>query len=396
MRKAFIFLFFCISAAAQNISQDGWVILNNGNKIKGKIKFTSNKKAHKKCVFVDQNLAKTIYFPQDIQSYGFDNFKEYRSHIVLENEILKPIFLEKMVDGVVDLYFYKSKSGESFFLEKKGELISLKASEDSTFRRNGQFIQNRVEPFKYILYNSFYEAPNLLNEVNKLKYDQSDLVNIFTKYHNATCDSVRCIDYTAIIKNQKKITFEAGAIFLNNTYTTSKDKYSYTSPYAGLLLKINTAKSGYRNYFKTGIQFGQNEIKERYLFLLKSNFERYIDINEKYSHVSLPLVIGKSKNIGKANLNYDLGIINHFFIFKDYGFKLYNIDFFGNVNEQYQSEKISKKPYKAGIEAGIGLQKGRLNIGCSAGIRTTIPRFGFYSDFVKNSYVIPKIGIDIN
>lgn len=381
---------------AQKEKSNDWIILNNGSKVYGKVNFKSTKKASEKCEFTASNQSKKIYYPSDIQYYSIYNFKQYKAASVVINGQTRKVFLEKMVDGVVDLYYIKGDDQTSYYIEKEDQLISLKSKKDTSYLSQGQLYQKREEPFKKTLYSTLSKAPSLLSQVNHIKYDQKDLVKIVTNYHNLTCDSIKCIDYTAIIKNRKKIAIELGGLYIQNTFKSAPETSTSIAPHLGVTLAINTAKSGYKNYFKTGLFFNTNKINQRYTLKFRSQFDRFIDFTESYTNISMPIMVGKNIATKNAILNLEFGILNNYFIYKTFGHKIYAVDFIGRIDEQVSNETTLKKPYKTGLEAGVFLNKNRLIVGASFGFRTTVPKFGYYTEFLNNLYINPKIGFVIN
>ena len=136
MKKKLLFLGLLIFASTQVFSQKnykkGFIVNHENDTIHGLINHVGQLAHAKKCNFKKTPESKpVIYTPKDINAYRFQNGKLYvAKKVTIEDQEEVHKFFEYMVDGIVDMYFFRDKDGEHYFVDKgDGKLIPLKNKE---------------------------------------------------------------------------------------------------------------------------------------------------------------------------------------------------------------------------------------------------------------------------
>lgn len=122
------------------------------------------------------------YFPYELESYGLKDGRVYDSkEIEIDNNKMQ-VFLLRLVDGNVKLYYYFSKLQHSyFFIQKQGsdELILL----------NDPKSKNEIS-YKFQLENYLTNCDIYKQVKRKVKYNRESLTKLFQLYNN--CDQTYC------------------------------------------------------------------------------------------------------------------------------------------------------------------------------------------------------------
>lgn len=185
--SAFILFFiFGTAVLAQTKFLPGFVVLNNGDTLRGEILNQPNSVLAKECL-LKRNEQEVKYSPMDLISYGItESNRLFKSQIIAHERLRDTLFLEYLVDGIVDLY-YAQLEKEWYFIEKDAQLIPLVEDEKRTIiKDNVSYIQT-LDVYKGSL-NVTFEGVIPQSDLGTLTYGYKSLSKITTDYHNAVCD----------------------------------------------------------------------------------------------------------------------------------------------------------------------------------------------------------------
>lgn len=114
----FIFIFH--SQYAQSDFREGYIINNENDTTYGLIDYRGSMRSSKHCTFKSDDASEQIkYSPSEIAGYRFTDNKYYVSRTVKREEGASVFFLEFLINGKVDIYFYRDK-GEDYYLVDNG------------------------------------------------------------------------------------------------------------------------------------------------------------------------------------------------------------------------------------------------------------------------------------
>ncbi|MDX1627181.1 MAG: hypothetical protein R3345_00695 [Fulvivirga sp.] len=199
----------CCTIAAwgqKDNSKPGYIILN-GDTIHGFIQPMMDITAATVCKFKREVTANWSELkPDSIDGYGYTGSR-YASHTVTINESEEQVFLEKLVDAEVGLFYYKYKLPDgsdyqiNYYIQKDGTLYDLiKERKRVTRLEDGDIVQNQqyykerlVENNKYkgTLNYLFSDCPEVQAKVENLNFSRKGLVNIVTKYNECKGHKIR-------------------------------------------------------------------------------------------------------------------------------------------------------------------------------------------------------------
>ncbi len=200
-----IILFVCsanLKASLDEIYKEGYVISINGDTTKGLLLNQISKNASKLCVFKqDANSEEKTYKPGEIAGYRYLNGKYYISkEISIDSVTKKLVFLEFLIKGKANVYFYYDNV-EHYYIEKlDSELLELTEVE-RVHIPNGQDdkdVKSYIVPskFKGKLIYMLQDCPSLMSEIKKTRPNHNSLIKLSKDYHNRMCNSnENCIVY---------------------------------------------------------------------------------------------------------------------------------------------------------------------------------------------------------
>jgi hypothetical protein len=345
-------------AHGQKGYKPGYIITNDFDTIRGFIKLKPNMQNSKSCEFIRaENQPPEIFLPNDLKAYRIENSKYYWSREIELDSVKQRVFLEYLIDGIVDLYYYKDIGREYYFIEKdskliqlsnEGSLVTLKEKDGSreiekTYYKNSNQFQNIL---KYL----FQDSPEVMKEIPSTTFDYRPLINITEDYHNSVCKDYKCIDFTKSTKQGIYMEPFFGGIGSWMGLKTSSDYAKNFKPYLGLQLRFKPFK-GYSMWnLLTGISYSQNSFNG--VFDNTINEDYYIKtykIFYEYSIVRIPFTIEYSLSPKKLQ-PYISASYNNILILNE-SHEVTRMD----VSFPYIEESYARK-YQFGVALGLGLR----------------------------------------
>jgi len=180
-----LLLFHATLGFAQNNYQKGYIITNNFDSVFGYINLKSNIFNQEYCYFKPDDKAKpSIFKPGDIYGYRVDEKYFISKTINLESGFPQKVFLDFLVQGMMNLYYYQLDSISYYFFEdENGNLNTV--SQLTTQNIHGYILSDIS--YKTQIYSIFEDFKPVSDHTKYLKFEQKDMVNIAQKYHDAYC-----------------------------------------------------------------------------------------------------------------------------------------------------------------------------------------------------------------
>lgn len=181
---------------ARSVFLKGYVIDNKNDTIWGLIKQDANISNTDKCIFKTRPEAeKQIYQPTDIKSYRIVDGKYYVSRLVMVNGKPQQIFLEYLVQGLVNIYLYANLEGIHYLVDKgDGNLIELKNTTSLSEKDGVTYSHDKKEYIGMLTY-VFQDSPKTCEEATSKSLDCSSLIDLAVDYHKDMCAENKCIIY---------------------------------------------------------------------------------------------------------------------------------------------------------------------------------------------------------
>lgn len=250
--KRLIFFGLLISTGALNAQTDfspGYVIINSGDTLYGKIDYRGDLLMSNSCKLkTDENIVKE-FSPKDILSYRFFDGKYYVSRKIDG----KSVFLEYLIKGKVNIYYVRDAKGDYYFLDKEGVKMT-----EIPYDEGIKYVDNKhvfYESTKHIGFLNYYmqDAPEFQKRIKSIKKpEHQNLIKLAEDYHNAVCKGEKCIIYE---KKQPfmKVNFEfvGGVVNFENVQDLN-DKFYFQS---GILAHFWLPRTNEKLFFRTGLQY---------------------------------------------------------------------------------------------------------------------------------------------
>lgn len=285
---AFLMLFLCClyNVQGQTNFVPGYVITNGNDTLHGLVDYRSDQRNSRKCEFKEnKNAPPQEFLPFSIKGYRFNDSKFYVSKNVLVEGKEMPLFLEYMVDGISDLYFYSDGQFFHYYIEKKeGQLYEL-TNEKQNYELNGSHYITNSNKYIGVLKLAFADCPELMPKINAASLDDKSLVALTKEYHAYVCEDEKCISYE---KSLPSIKVTVGAfVSMNSSFMKFGNTSRYETvdfkmtgfPTIGLLLNTSIPRAseklsiqisgeyGKAYFYGTGIKPDNQAFEEVYLHL---------------------------------------------------------------------------------------------------------------------------------
>lgn len=213
MKKCFLLLTILLSGLftlAQEEFRPGFVILKAGDTLQGFIKYQVDRVNSRECLFKKQADGEiTIYNPSELSAYRITDSKYFVSREITLDSIKQSRFIEYLIDGIVDAYFFRDETGEHFLMDAgEGRLVELK-NVNRIVKSGGSNYAAEVPEYVGVMKYIFRESPEIGSKVESLSLSRKSLIKISKEYHEEVCTDKECIVFE---KQMKKTTLQLGIL----------------------------------------------------------------------------------------------------------------------------------------------------------------------------------------
>ena len=289
MKLKFTLLIIAITTIvfAQNEWKPGYILKTQQDTIRGFLLNNSyNENSHGISFRVNKTEQPTTYSPKDIYGYRFKEGKFYISKYVDSNT--GRVFLEYLVNGELDLFFYQDNSGDNHYYVKK-EHLSLKELKykDKIIRKEGKKYIFENNQYKGLLSYYTKETSGIKKDISGLNnVDQKSLIKFAKKYHELSCEDGECIIYGKKLKRKIFVAVNHESLFYTGKYLedsdTKQDSYISVKSYFQqfeqseqlfTFIGINTFYSDNSYYpYRIGVPVGFEYISSKSGFSLNGSY----------------------------------------------------------------------------------------------------------------------------
>ncbi len=297
-----------LPVSAQKSFSEGKVFTLAGDTLSGYIEDKGDLMMCKVCSFTDEQGNIIEYLPADIAGYKLGDSKYYLS----KRGFLEPVFMEVLVEGKLNLYYYRDAVKDHFFVQKEdAELLYLPFETVIERKENSKIYSKKTQKHIGILRFCMFDEPSMFSQIDQMvDLEYKDLIRLVEKY-NALSNS------TIYIKTLPPKTYYIEMLHKVNWMSTYEKMNNFHYE-VGCHLSVWLPRSSEKLYFKTGLSFmPPHEIDEgvfiynQWVFKMPLQFH-YVLSKNKIS----PLIGGgfsmwffdtKFKNVGGIVLPLNLG-----------------------------------------------------------------------------------------
>lgn len=270
-------VFFSTMLDAQNNYKQGYLITNENDTIRGLINFKTNKKNAQSCEFKETEADKSkIYFPGEIAGYRFiDEGRYYVTKDIKIDSIPRKVFMEYLLQGTMNLYFYADDLEYYFFEDEKGKQTYITKKPDDKTRDRGD------EKYKGIMFYLFKDAYPVAQQSYKTPFNRESIKKLTKKYHEEMCTSgEQCIEFEA--KKEKKFIALKYSIYAGlgfQTYSFYDERLALVNPFK----YISPTIGGQVNFYLPQSSESFSLLVDLSLSSVKADEEKSYKSNEGYT-----------------------------------------------------------------------------------------------------------------
>ena len=224
----------------------GYIITNENDTIAGWIDYRTNVQNMSVCKFKTDESEETIsYLPGEIFGYRLDEVgKFYVSKDITINGESRTVFLEYLVQGIMNLYhyidysFYEQNMAYYFFEDETGKMTPVTKNPDKYVQKeDGRTGIQEDYRYRGAIKYLFKDQNTILKEADNLGFNHQSMIKVAKEYHYQVCTTgEECIVFEAK-KDKTGVAFKCS---LYGGIQVYKGKYSgtITSPVVGGKLNV--------------------------------------------------------------------------------------------------------------------------------------------------------------
>lgn len=246
----FILLISTLSVTAQENYTEGYIMTNEGEIIRGYIyDFTNVASSNLSTVTFRKNITgpDEIYAPGLITGFSLHGIVYEGGLVDIElstrkteqlstsSELItqpRHVFLQAIILGEKSLYVFRLMAHDLFYIKKDGsfELLGYKrysSEKNELLRRSVTVYENKI--YQQQLKNYLTECQLAESEIKSVKYNQTDLTDLFIKYYD--CTKLEFTSYSPKRNSFIKLGLIAGYSFtsMDFNYTRQHDNLNYVA-----------------------------------------------------------------------------------------------------------------------------------------------------------------------
>lgn len=299
------FFLLAFNGYAQTDFRPGYYITWDNDTVWGLIDYRGKIRNSSFCEFKENETSNSIRFaPSEIQAYRFVDDKYYVSKEIKFGDMGKPVFLEFLVDGITNLYFYCSIN-ESFYLieDKKGNLLKLDNEEKKEYIEGKGYVLKKNYEYIGCLKVVMSDCMEIQKDIEKVSMGQKSLIEITKEYHDYVCDGEKCIVYEKTLPLMKVrfapvMGVNVSELCFDQKQFSNFDFGQTVIPSVGLLLNMSLPRLNE----KLSIEFESNLGKSKYVgnyiseeLKITNYFEAYVNLLALNSSASLKYTFPRGK-----------------------------------------------------------------------------------------------------
>lgn len=186
-----------LSCMSQSDFQEGYYITWENDTLRGLINNKGETGNFRSCTFKKNEFSEhTKFSAEEIQAYRFINDKYYLSKKVNTTKGEEQVFVEFLVNGISNLYFFRDPNNYLYLIEdENGNLLELFNEEETIFvEGKGEVSRNTYKHIR-MLKLAFANCMEIQPQVDNAELSHKSLIELTKDYHNYVCDYEECIVY---------------------------------------------------------------------------------------------------------------------------------------------------------------------------------------------------------
>lgn len=266
------------------------------------------------------------------------------------NDVSTRLFLEFLVDGIVDLYFLKDGDGDQYFIEKDDLLVELSNDEVEFFNKYGTLHKSNSNQYRGVLTYLFQEDEAIQKKAQRVQFNLKSLVNFTEDYHNAVCTDQECVNYTKNTKARVFMEPTVGMVYSSMGLNYSDDSNSSINPCFGINFRLVPVKSHYVWSLNLGFNVLKNNFNGSFFNTIFYERGQTFNISTDYLFLQVPIIVKYTYPAKRVQPEVYIGYSNGFLINAKHHITQ-------DVSGVYKVEKESlNRKYHMGVLGGVGVK----------------------------------------
>ncbi|NDV77531.1 hypothetical protein [Dysgonomonas sp. 511] len=308
----FIVIFFIPLVVNSQNYKEGYILSNNGDTIKGIIDYKADKTNAKVCYFKTKPGAETQSFhPEEIAGYRIWNEKDketyYTSKEINIDGNSQLVFVEYLLQGVMNLYFYPSEKQNYYILEEDGVATYVTKQADVLDKKDGKEFYRKDVKYRGILAYLFKDTPAVAEMAGKIDFNHKSMINLVKKYHDTTCATGEACVVFLGDGNKRKAKFKF-SLYAGANYLLSSEIFIwYNSDMNFDMTKVNPLVGGQVVLYAPRISQSVGVVLDASFSKLKGSFDgyaRYHSVANGYRDYNYRLELDEFSFSGKLGFRY--------------------------------------------------------------------------------------------
>ncbi|TCO08407.1 hypothetical protein [Natronoflexus pectinivorans] len=253
-----------ISLSAQSDFRAGYIITNSMDTIHGFIDHRGEIRNMRICSFKESiEGPEKEFLPGEIYGYRFNSGKFYISKEINTEEVNDIVFVEFLLMGISNLYYYRNSSYNAYFIETEDkELLELRRSIDE-IQRDGRVYRRSNDSYQGVLNYAFSDYPEIRNEIFKTDFSHKSLIQITRRYHDYKCSDEACIIFekrlpVLRVEIKPMIGYALSGITFKNTQVDHINFQMSSSSFAGIALNFIAPRWNEKTSFLVNLTFNED------------------------------------------------------------------------------------------------------------------------------------------
>ncbi len=201
MKHLFSFLILlCVitfSLLAQTNFNPAYYITTQSDTVYGEIDDRGDRRNGRLCSFRQgEGMEIRSFEPGDIFAYRFSGGgKYYISRKVEIQGEAQTVFLEFLVNGIANLYYYRGMGSDRYFVESGDGQMTELSNDLMEFSIDGVDYKRRSNQYVGQLKASFGNCPEIQSKLDRARFTHQSLTRLTSEYHDYVCNGEVCIIY---------------------------------------------------------------------------------------------------------------------------------------------------------------------------------------------------------
>jgi hypothetical protein len=204
----FVFTFVtiaCLPAISQSSFQPGYCITWENDTLRGLINNKGETGNFRSCTFKKDEFAEATRFSaEEIQAYRLIDDKYYLSKKIKTQKGEEQVFVEFLVDGISNLYFFRDPDNYLYLIEDEdGNLQELFNETETIYvEGKGEITRNTYRHIR-MLKLAFSDCMEIQPQVENAELTHKSLIKLTKNYHDYVCDDQECVVYEKSVPPMK-------------------------------------------------------------------------------------------------------------------------------------------------------------------------------------------------